>query len=87
MIKERADRLYREKCGELLREAMAAAETLGPRGGQVDQARRAVELAHLGKVSKALGALTSGGVLPLEEEAVRDRASPTIRPSTAAGLA
>jgi hypothetical protein len=48
----------------LFREAMAAAEILGPRGGQVDQARKAVELAHLGKVSEALGALTSGGVLP-----------------------
>ncbi len=30
----------------------------------MDQARRAAELAHFGKVSKALGALTSGGVLP-----------------------
>ena len=32
---------------------------------------RAIELAHLGKVSKAFGALTSGG-MPLEEAKVRD---------------
>ncbi len=38
------------------------------------------ELAHLGKVSKALGALTSGGVLPLEEEAVRAAFTALLRP-------
>ena len=80
VIKERVDRLYRGQFEELFREAMAAAETLGPRDGQVDQARRAVELAHLGKISKALGALTSGGVLPLEEEAVRDAFTALLRP-------
>ncbi len=43
--------------------------------------RRAVELAHLGKVSKAFGALTSGGVLPLEEAAVRDSFSAFLQPN------
>ena len=47
---------------------MAATETLGPRDGQVDQARRVVELAHLGRM------------LPLEEEAVRDAFTALLQP-------
>ena len=66
VVKERVDRLYRGEFEELFGVAAAAAEVAGPRDGQVDQSRRAVELAHqyshLGKVSKAFGALTSGGV-------------------------
>ena len=81
VVKERVDRLYRGEFEALFDEAAAAAEVAGPRGGQVDQARRAVELAHLGKVSKAFGALTSGGVLPLEEEAVRDAFSAFLQPN------
>ena len=59
----------------------------GPRGGQVDQVRRAVELAHLGKVSKSFGALTSGGVLPLEEAAVREAFSSFLQPNNESPLA
>ena len=40
--------------------------------GETSSVRKAVELAHLGKVSETFGALTSGGVLPLEEAAVRE---------------
>ena len=47
VVKERVDGLYRGEFAALFNEA-AAAEMAGPRGGQVDQVRRAVELAHLG---------------------------------------
>ena len=70
VVKRRVDRLYRGEFEAMFGEAIVSAEASGPRGGQADRVRRAVELAHLGKVSKALGALTSGGILPLEEQAV-----------------
>ncbi len=51
-MKERVDRLYRGEFEALFDEAAAAAaaaaEVAGPRGGEVDKVRRAVELAHLG---------------------------------------
>jgi hypothetical protein len=53
----------------------------------VDQVRRAVELAHLGKVSKSFGALTSGVVLPLEEAAVREAFSTFLRPNNESPIA
>ena len=53
VVRERVDRLYRGDFEALFDEAAAAAELASPRGGQVDPVRRAVELAHLGKVSKA----------------------------------
>ena len=81
VVKERVDRLCRGEFAALFDEAAAAAEMAGPRGGQVDQVRRAVELAHLGKASKAFGALTSGGVLPLEQEAVREAFSTFLQPN------
>ena len=59
----------------------------GPQGGQVDQVRRAVELAHLGKVSKSFGALTSSGVLPLEEAAVREAFSTFLQPNNESPIA
>ena len=42
-----------------------------------------MELAHQGKVSKALGALTAGGMLPLEEESVRDAFTALLQPDNA----
>ena len=86
VVKERVDRLYRGEFEALFDEA-AAAEVAGPRGGQVDRVRRAVELAHLGKVSKAFGALTSGGVLPLEEAAVRDAFCAFLQPNNESPIA
>jgi hypothetical protein len=83
---ERVDRLYRGEFEALFDEAATAAEVAGPRGGQVDQVRRAVELAHLGKVSKAFGALTSGGVLPLEA-AVRDAFCAFLQPNNESPIA
>ncbi len=59
----------------------------GPRCGQVDQVRRAVELAHLDKVSKSFGALTSGGVLPLEEAAVREAFRTFLQPNNESPIA
>ena len=58
--------------GAMFNEAVEAALAAGPRQGNADKSRRAQELARLGNVSKALGALTSGGILPLDQEAVRD---------------
>ena len=87
VVKERVDRLYRGEFAALFNEAAAAAEMAGPRGGQVDQVRRAVELAHLGKVSKSFGALTSGGVLPLEEAAVREAFSTFLQPNNESPIA
>ena len=43
----------------LLEEAATAAALAEPRGSQVDPVRRSMELAHLGKVPKAFGALSS----------------------------
>ena len=62
-------------------EAVFAAEEARPREGRADQVRRAVELAHHGKLSKSLGALTSGGILPLEEETVRDAFTAILQPN------
>jgi len=87
VVKERVDRLYRGEFEALFDEAAAAAEVAGPKGGQVDQVRRAVELAHLGKVSKAFGALASGGVLPLEEAAVRDAFCAFLQPNNESPIA
>jgi len=81
VVKEHVDRLYRGEFEALFDEAAAAAELAGPQGGQVDPVRRAMELAHLVKVSKALGAVTSGGVVPLGEAAVRDSFSAFLRPN------
>ena len=80
VVKERVDRLYRGEFEAMFGEAIVSAEASGPRGGQANRVRRAVELAHLGKVSKALGALTSGGILPLEEQAVRDAFTTLLQP-------
>ena len=87
VVKERVDRLYRGEFAALFNEAAAAADMAGPRCGQVDQVWRAVELAHLGKVSKSFGALTSGGVLPLEEAAVREAFSSFLQPNNESPLA
>ena len=64
VVKVRVDRLYRGEFEALFDETAAAAELAGPRGGQGYSVRRAVDMAHLGEVSKAFGALTSGGALP-----------------------
>ena len=45
----------------------------------MDPVRRSVELAYLGKVSKAFGPLSSGGILPLEEASVRDAFSACLQ--------
>ena len=87
VVKERVDRLYRGEFAALFNEAAAAADMAGPRCGQVDQVWRAVELAHLGKVSKSFGALTSGGVLPLEEAAVREAFSTFLQPNNESPIA
>ena len=43
VVTERVDRLYRGEFQALFEEAVAAAESSGPRSGQLDPARRAVE--------------------------------------------
>ncbi len=54
----------------------------------MNQVQRAVvELAHLGKVSKSFGALTSDGVLPLEEAAVREAFSTFLQPNNESPIA
>ena len=84
IIKSRVDRLYRGDFASLLREAVAAAEghmeSASGRDARAEKARRAVEMAHLGKVSKALGSLASGGVLPLEEAPVREAFAALLQP-------
>jgi hypothetical protein len=82
VVEERVDRLYLGDFEAMFREAVVAAEAAEPRGGRADRVRRAVELAHLGKVSKSLGALTTGGTLPLEEEAVRDAFTAILQPNS-----
>ena len=65
---------------------MEAALAAGRRQGSADKARRAQELARLGNVSKALGALTSGGVLPLDQEAVRTAFTALLQPGSSPEL-
>jgi hypothetical protein len=80
VVVDRVDRLYRGDFEALFAEASATAEVASRVSGQSDRVRRAVELAHLGKVSKAMGQLTSGGTLPLEEETVRDAFANMLQP-------
>jgi len=81
VVKERVDRLYSGEFEALFDEAAAAAEVAGPRGGQVDQVRRAVELAHPGKVSKAFGALASGGFYPLRKRRFETHSAHSCSPT------
>jgi len=85
-VTERVQRLYRGEFEALFRETLVAAaapDDLQGGGHADNKAQRAVELAHLGNVSKALSALTSGGVLPLEEAAVREAFTALLQPERA----
>jgi len=84
VIEERLHRLHSGDFEGLFSEAVSAAEALPDvqRGIKTDgRGNRAVELAHRGSVSKALGALTAGGMLPLEEEEVREAFSRLMQPN------
>ena len=66
VVTNRVDQLYRGDFETIFEEAAWAAENPSPRGRfNGDKAQRAVDLAHLGNVSNSLGALSSGGGLPL----------------------
>ena len=60
----------------------SACTELGPGVGPAAKARRASELAHLGSAGKALGALTAGGTLPLEEVEVQTKFASLMSPNS-----
>ena len=86
LVEERVNRLYRGDFEAIFAESVEAALAAGRRQGSADKARRAQELARLGNVSKALGALTSGGVLPLDQEAVRTAFTALLQPGSSPEL-
>ena len=86
LVEERVNRLYRGDFEAIFAESVEAALAAGRRQGSADKARRAQELARLGNVSKALGALTSGGVLPLDQEAVRTALTALLQPGSSPEL-
>ena len=84
IVKQRLDRLLAGEFGALFAEAMEGAVFKTPDGSgdmREAKAKRAVELAHMGSVSKSFGALTAGGVLPLAEEAVREKFTKLLQPN------
>jgi hypothetical protein len=80
VVEERSNTLLQGGFEALFGEAVVAAEAPWSRNGRADRVRRTVELAHLGKVSKSLGALTYWGILPLEEAAVRGAFTTLLQP-------
>ena len=81
VVIERVDRLLHGHFAALFEEASAVSDVPpGLQTGRDDaSALRAVRLAHQGRVSKALGALASGGILPMDEPAVQEAMSALLQ--------